>query len=305
MRVTVTGGTGFFGRHIVNELKEHGHKVFAPSHADCNLLDAEDRRRLLCYPADAVIHCAAAVGGIGANVAEPGRFFYENAVMGMELMELARKRGIEKFITIGTSCEYPESAPQPLNETTLWDGYPTPATARYGVAKRMLLEMGQAYREQYGFNAIHLLPTNLYGPGDSFNLSTGHVIPSLVRKFVEAADLKKPGVTCWGTGKATRDFIYVTDAARAVRLALETYDSPEALNIGSGAEYSIESIAELVAGSAGFGGGIFWDASRPEGVSRRVMDTANTEKALGFKANVDLPSGIETTVSWYRSSISL
>jgi GDP-L-fucose synthase len=303
VRVTVTGGSGFFGRHIVRELEKYGHEVYAPGHTEADLTTACGREQLLSYGANSIIHCAAAVGGIGANVAEPGRFFYENAVMGMELMELARKYGLHKFITIGTACEYPADSPLPLRESNLWGGYPASSTARYGLAKRMILEMGQAYREQYGFNSVHLLPTNLYGPEDNFSLSIGHVIPSLVRKFVEAADQDLPEVTCWGSGEATRDFIYITDAARAVRLALEKYNAPEALNIGSGEERSIRAIADLVAKASGFYGNTLWDSSKPEGVSRRILDTTNTEKALNFKASTDLTDGIATTVAWYRSSL--
>lgn len=298
MRVTVTGGSGFFGRYVVHELIRAGHLVNAPSHLYADLTTVQGRYALIQPETDAVVHLAAAVGGIGANAAEPGRFFYENASMGIELMELARKRGIQKFVTIGTSCEYPALAPQPLRESSIWDGYPEHATARYGLAKRMLLEMGQAYREQYGFNVIHLLPTNLYGPGDNFNLGTGHVIPALIKKFGDA----EPGdiVTCWGTGQATRDFIYVADAARAVRIALESYDDPTPVNIGAGIETSIADVAKMIAGITGFRGEIVWDARMPEGVQRRILDTSRARYDLGFRSEVKLLQGLRMTIDWYE-----
>jgi GDP-L-fucose synthase len=305
VRVIVTGGSGFLGKYVIEELVSHGHLAFPVSRSTgFNLLTREGRLSALdIYRPDALVHAAASVGGIGANVTEPGRFFYENAVMGMELMELCRLSGVAKFVVCGTSCEYPAMAPQPLSEEYLWEGYPAEATAAYGLAKRALLEMGQAYRSQYGFNVIHLLPSNLYGPRDHFNLATGHVIPALIRRLAEAA----PGsaVTLWGSGKPTRDFVYVADAAVGVRLALEKYDEPEPLNLGTGVEYSIASVAEMIAGILSFDGEIKWDRSMPEGVQRRAVSPHKAQAAIGFKTSVGLPQGLRRTIDWYLRDLAV
>jgi GDP-L-fucose synthase len=303
LRVMVTGGSGFFGSAVTSELRSRGNEydVYPVSRSTGYDLLTE-RGRLEAFRdsrPDAVIHLAAAVGGIGANVAEPGRFFYENVTMGAELMELARLAGVAKFVTIGTSCEYPDNAPIPLQEGTLWDGYPARATSAYALAKRALLEMGTAYREQYGFNSIHLLPTNLYGPGDSFDLKTGHVIPSLIHRLSDASNGST--VTCWGTGRATRDFLHVQDAARAVRLALEKYDQPEPLNLGSGVETSIKDVAWMIAHVVGFKGEIAWDKRKPEGTPRRAFDMTKAREWLRFEPAINLKQGIRETIYWYGS----
>jgi GDP-L-fucose synthase len=297
MYVTVTGGNGFLGKHLVSELKAHGHDVFAPTRAQFDLTTHSGRHRLLVASTgtDAIIHAAAAVGGIGANIAEPGRFFYQNLIMGAELMELACLHNVPKFVTIGTTCEYGEKAPVPFREEHIWDGHPDPATAPYGLAKRALLEMGIAYRDQYGFNSIHLLPTNLYGPGDNFNLGTSHVIPALIRKFHEAQGGE---VTLWGRPSITRDFLYVGDAARAIRIALEAYDEPEPMNIGSGYETTILHVASLIDAILGLKSHILWDSKMPEGVQRRVLDTSRA-RDMGFTATTSLPAGLKKTIAWY------
>lgn len=304
MRVAVTGGSGFLGRAVVRELVGRGHDVFYPSHSAADLTTDYGRRKLFsahCH--DAIVHVAAAVGGVGANVAEPGRFSYENLVMGAELLESARKNGTQKFVTIGTSCEYPENAPLPLREESLWDGRPAGDTAAYGLAKRALLEMGLAYRRQYGMNVIHLLPTNLYGPGDHFNAQTGHVIPSLIQKIVRAEAQGRRSLDFWGSGSQTRDFLYVDDAARGIRMALEGYDDPEPLNLGSGEEHSIATVADIIREIIGFDGGYFWDGTRPSGVKRRVMDVSRARDLLGFEAATKLPNGLRNTIFSFLDSL--
>jgi GDP-L-fucose synthase len=299
-RVLVTGGNGFLGRVVVRRLEEAGHTVVAPRSFEYDL-----RTRIGCVGAlvdaepEVVIHLAAAVGGIGANEAHPGQFLFENLIMGAELMDQARRAGVGKFVSVGTACSYPEAAVVPLVEETIWDGYPAPVTAPYGLAKRMLMEQGRAYRTEYGFNAIHLIPTNLYGPGDNFDPETGHVIPSLISKFAEAAEVEAPVVVCWGTGKPTREFLYVDDAARGIVLAMERYDSPEPVNLGTGAEVSICEVAEKIADLYGFEGRIEWDASRPDGVSRRCLDVSRA-RAFGFSPIANLDDGLAETVEWFE-----
>jgi GDP-L-fucose synthase len=301
MRVLVTGGSGFLGSWIVRELEKKGHEPYSVSRAEGGYNLLTERGRLEAFRdsrPEAVIHAAAAVGGIGANVAEPGRFFYENALMGMELMELARLAGVAKFVTIGTACEYPEGAPLPLREETLWDGYPAQATAPYALAKRALLEMGIAYRQQYGFSSIHLLPTNLYGPGDYFEPGTSHVVPALIRKIWEAKQRNLPSVEIWGTGLASRDFLHVRDAARGAVLALGRYDSPVPLNLATGIETSIRRVAELTAEIVGFEGSFLWDASKPEGVTGRRLDTWKAAR-IGFRHTTGFEAGLRETIEWY------
>lgn len=294
MNVLVTGGGGFLGRHVVEQLREAGHVVQAPSSAVYDLRDPEHIAAALDYTSpEIVVHLAAIVGGIGANATAPGRFFHDNAIMGLELMEQARLAGVEKFVTVGTACSYPADAPLPLREDTIWDGYPAEPTAPYGLAKRMLLAQGQAFRREHGFNAIHVIPSNLYGPGDR----SDHVVPMMIRKFSEAM----ARVELWGDGTATRDFLFVTDAARGIVLATERYDAPEPVNLGTGVETTIRELADEVARLYAFGGGRAWDTSRPTGTLRRVMDVTRA-KGFGFSATTTLAEGLRRTVEWYEEA---
>jgi GDP-L-fucose synthase len=299
--VVVTGGSGFLGRHVTEELKLHGAKVFALSSAHYDLRRrAEVDRMLADANPDAVVHLAAVVGGIGANRAQPGRFFYENALMGIELLEACRVNNVPKVVVSGTVCAYPKYASVPFQETSLWDGYPEETNAPYGLAKKMLLVQAQAYRAQYGMNAVYLLPVNLYGPHDNFDLESSHVIPAMIRKFVEARDRGEPSVVLWGDGSPTREFLHVRDAARAFRLALERYDGSEPVNLGSSEEIAIRDLATLVARATGYDGEIVWDASRPNGQPRRRLATARAREWLGFEATVTLEQGITEVVGWYQ-----
>jgi GDP-L-fucose synthase len=300
--VTVTGGTGFLGRHLAAELEGHGAKVFALGRAGYDLRRrAEIDRMLADTRPDAVVHLAAVVGGIGANREQPGRFLYENAIMGLELLEACRVAGVPKMVVAGTACAYPKHTPVPFQEAALWDGYPEETNAPYGLAKKLLLVQAQAYRVQYGVNAVYLLPVNLYGPGDNFDLHTSHVIPAMVRKFAEARDRGEPRVVLWGDGSPTREFLHVRDAARAFRLALERYDGPEPINLGSGEEIAIEELAALVARATGYRGEVVWDTSKPNGQPRRRLATDRARTLLGFKAAVALREGIADLVAWYDS----
>jgi GDP-L-fucose synthase len=277
--------------------------VFAPSHAACDLTRDVDVRAVLSESeADIVIHLAAVVGGIGANQAEPGRFFYENLHMGTMLMEQARRAGVRKFVGIGTICSYPKFTPVPFSEEQLWNGYPEETNAAYGMAKKMLLVQGQAYRQQYGFNAIHLLPVNLYGPGDNFNPASSHVIPALVRKCLEANESSAREIVCWGDGTATREFLYVEDCAEAIVLATDCYDGADPVNIGAGFEISIRDLTTLVAELCEFRGHIAWDRSKPNGQPRRCLDTSRAEALFGFRATTDLRDGLARTIAWYQGS---
>jgi GDP-L-fucose synthase len=297
----VTGGAGFLGRRVVAELREVGAgEVFVPRSADTDLRTAEGiERALAAARPDIVVHLAAVVGGIGANRAYPGRFFYENAVMGIELMERSRRAGVGKFVAVGTVCAYPKHTPTPFREDALWDGYPEETNAPYGLAKKMLLVQAQAYREEYGFDAIYLLPVNLYGPEDNFDLETSHVIPAMIRKFVEARENGVAEVVLWGTGSPTREFLYVDDAARGIRLATERYDGADPVNLGSGQEIAIRDLAVRIAALTGFEGGVVWDDSRPDGQPRRRLDTSRAEAAFGFRAEVTLDEGLRNTIDWY------
>jgi GDP-L-fucose synthase len=303
-RILVTGGTGFLGQHVVRALERVGcRSVFAPPHAICDLTREADVRAILRESeAEIVIHLAAVVGGIGANQAEPGRFFYENLHMGTMLMEHARRAGVRKFVGIGTICAYPKFTPVPFSEDQLWNGYPEETNAAYGMAKKMLLVQGQAYRQQYGFNAIHLLPVNLYGPGDNFHPATSHVIPALVRKCLEAKDSSKPEIVCWGDGTATREFLYVEDCAEAIVLAAERYDGADPVNIGAGFEISIRDLTTLVAELCEFRGHVAWDQSKPNGQPRRCLDTSRAAAQFGFRATTELRDGLSRTIAWYQGS---
>ncbi len=299
--ILVTGGTGFLGRHVAAEFRRHGSQPVAVGTRDYDLRGRRAVHDMLrAIQPDAVVHLAASVGGIGANQAEPGRFFYENAVMGIELLEACRIFGVAKTLISGTVCAYPRHTPVPFHEEELWNGYPEDTNAPYGVAKKALLVQCQAYREQYGLNAIYLLPVNLYGPHDNFDPRSSHVIPAMISKFCAARDSGADTVTLWGDGSPTREFLHVSDAARAFRLALEQYDGADPVNVGSGEEISIRALAELVADRTGFVGTIEWDASRPNGQPRRKLATARALRAFGFESAVTLADGLGDVVAWYE-----
>jgi GDP-L-fucose synthase len=301
-RVVVTGGAGFLGSFVVETLRARGGRapmVVRSRQYDLRL-EADVIRLLKDARPDTIIHLAATVGGIGANRENPGRFFYENLVMGAHLMEQARLFGVGKFVAIGTVCSYPKFAAVPFREDDLWNGYPEETNAPYGLAKKMLLVQSQAYREQYGFNSIFLLPVNLYGPRDNFDPASSHVIPALIRKCVEAAEAGEPSITVWGTGQATREFLYVEDAARAIVLAAERYDGGEPVNIGAGFEISIRELVEVVARLAGFRGDVVWDATKPDGQPRRMLDVSRARAAFGFEAGTPFEEGLGKTIDWFR-----
>ncbi|HZN40973.1 MAG TPA: GDP-L-fucose synthase [Planctomycetota bacterium] len=301
-RVLVTGAHGFFGSHIVDALRARGvpgPALVAPTSCEADLRDRAACERVV-RGVDLVIHLAARTGGIGLHAEHPGEAFFDTALAGLLVMDAARRAGVPKFVGIGTTCSYPRAAPLPFREDSLWDGAPEPVTGAYGFAKSMLLVQGQAYRREYGFEAIHLIPVNLYGPRDRFDERASHVVAALVRRFVEAAEAGADSVTVWGTGAATRDFLYVEDAAEAVLLACERYGDAEPLNLGSGQETKIAELAALVAACAGFQGEIRWDASRPDGTPRRCVDVARAREHLGFEPRTPLRTGIQRTVDWYR-----
>ncbi|PKP58069.1 GDP-fucose synthetase [Candidatus Atribacteria bacterium HGW-Atribacteria-1] len=303
-RVIVTGGAGFLGTYVVEKLKERGGKnIFVPLVEDYDLTKEKNVIRLYQdYPADIVIHLAAVVGGIGANRENPGKFFYNNLVMGAMLMEYARQYKVGKFIALGTICAYPKFTPVPFKEEDLWNGYPEETNAPYGLAKKMMLVQSQAYRAQYGFNSIFLLPLNLYGPRDNFDPKSSHVIPALIRKFMEAKDRDEEEVVCWGTGKPTRGFLYVEDAAEGILLAIEKYNKSDPVNLGSDLEISIKELAELIGRLCGFEGKINWDKSKPDGQPRRRLDTSRAEREFGFKAKMNFEEGLKKTIEWYREN---
>jgi len=301
-RVAVTGGSGFLGRHVVSALEARGSTVLVPRKAQYDLTRAADVERMYAELApDIVIHLAAVVGGIGANRDSPGRFFFENVMLGALTMECARRSGVEKFVGIGTICAYPKLAPVPFLERDLWNGYPEETNAPYGIAKKMLLVQGQAYRQEYGFNAIHLLPVNLYGPHDNFDLRTSHVIPALIRKCMDAVTSGASEVVCWGTGNATREFLFVEDCADAIVMATERYDDPEPVNLGAGFEIGIRELAELIAEQTGFEGKLVFDRTKPDGQPRRMLDVTRAEKRFGFTAKIDFREGLQRTIDWYRA----
>ncbi|KPK83925.1 MAG: NAD-dependent dehydratase [Phycisphaerae bacterium SM23_33] len=303
-RIVVTGGAGFLGRHLQAGLLRRGVKrddLRVPLIEEYDLTREADVVRMYEDMAPTmVIHLAAEVGGIGANRANPGRFFYANLVMGLHLIEQARRRGIKKFVQVGTICAYPKFTPVPFREEHLWNGYPEETNAPYGIAKKALLVMLQAYRAQYGLNGIYLLPVNLYGPGDNFDLETSHVIPALIRKFCHAVDAGAGEVVLWGTGRASREFLYVEDAARGIAMATQAYDDPDPVNLGAGFEITIRELAEKIKSSTGFKGRIRWDSSKPDGQPRRCVDTSRAKELFGFEAKMPFDEGLRRTIAWWR-----
>ncbi|MBX7164723.1 MAG: GDP-L-fucose synthase [Pirellulales bacterium] len=302
-RIVVTGGAGFLGQHVCQALERFDPaEIVVPRKRDFDLRDKADIERLLARSRpEVIIHLAGTVGGIGANRRNPGTYFYDNAIMGIQLMESARRAQVEKFVTIGTICSYPKHTPVPFHEDDLWNGYPEETNAPYGLAKKMLLVQGQAYRQQYGFNAITLLPVNLYGPHDNFDPDSSHVIPALIRKVLEAQQQGRTEISVWGSGSASREFLFVRDAAEAITLAADRYDAPEPVNIGAGAEISIRALAELICELSRFEGRLVWDTSQPDGQPRRSLDTTRARALFGFRATTDLRSGLRQTIDWYRS----
>jgi len=300
-RLLVTGGAGFLGKHVVKQLEKKAcREIFVPRSKDYDLVDMQAVKRLYQdSKPDIVIHLAAVVGGIGANRENPGKFFYDNLMMGVQMMEQGRLFEIEKFVAIGTVCAYPKFTPVPFKEDDLWNGYPEETNAPYGLAKKMLLVQAQAYRQQYGFKAIYLLPVNLYGPEDNFDPRSSHVVPALIRKCVDAVESGEDKVVVWGTGQASREFLYVEDAAEAIVLATEKYDKPEPLNIGAGFEIKIKDLVTLVVELTGFRGEIVWDRTKPDGQPRRRLDVSKAKHEFGFEARVDFREGLKRTIEWY------
>ena len=302
-RICVTGGAGFLGTHLIRRLKEHGAKeIFVPQYPEYDLVREADIIRMIeTAKPDIIIHLAAKVGGIGANREKPGEFFYDNLMMGVQLIHQSWLKGVEKFVAIGTICAYPKYTPIPFKEEDLWNGYPEETNAPYGLAKKMLLVQSQSYREQYGYNSIFLLPVNLYGPGDNFNPASSHVIPALIRKYLEAKEQGASEIVAWGDGSPTREFIYVEDAAEGIALATQKYNSSEPVNIGSSFEISIKDLTETIARLTGFNGTIRWDITKPNGQPRRKLDTTRAREAFGFEAKTDFEEGLKRTIAWYAN----
>ena len=305
-RICVTGGAGFLGQHLVRNLQSKGaHDIFIPRYPEYDLVKGEDIARMLAdAQPDIIIHLAAHVGGIGANLARPAEFFYDNLMMGVQLMHQAWQRGVEKVVALGTICAYPKFTPIPFKEENLWDGYPEETNAPYGLAKKMLLVQSQAYRQQYGFNSIFLLPVNLYGPGDNFDPASSHVIPALIRKCVEAKEHGADEIVAWGDGSPTREFIYVEDAAEGIALATQYYNRSDPVNIGSSFEISIKELTELIARLTGFEGQVRWDTSKPNGQPRRKLDTTRAKEYFGFSARTNFEDGLRKTIDWYLANRS-
>jgi GDP-L-fucose synthase len=304
-RIVVTGGAGFLGSFILERLRQRGCRdnVFVPRIEEYDLVEHANVQRMYDdFRPDLVIHLAAVVGGIGANRAHPGEFYFKNMAMGLFLMEEARRRKIEKFVALGTICAYPKFTPVPFREEDLWNGYPEETNAPYGLAKKMMLVQSQAYRQEYGFNSIFLLPVNLYGPRDNFDPASSHVIPALIKKCLDARDAGAREIVVWGTGNASREFLYAGDAAEGIVLAAERYDSSEPINIGAGFEIKIKDLVPLIARLTGFQGDIVWDATKPDGQPRRMLDTSRAEKLFGFKAKVGFEEGLRETIAWYEKS---
>ena len=303
-RFLVTGGAGFLGTHVVEKLRARGYsEISVPRSREYDLTNLQDAKRVLddATP-DIIIHLAAVVGGIGANRERPGEFFYKNLMMGAHLMEQARLHGVAKFVAIGTICAYPKFLPIPFKEEDLWVGYPEETNAPYGLAKKMLLVQAQAYRDQYGFNAIYLLPVNLYGPGDNFDPTSSHVIPALIKNCCDAITTGQREIVVWGTGKATREFLYIEDAAEGIVLATERYEKPDPVNLGAGFEISINDLVHLIAKLTGFTGTTTWDTTKPDGQPRRCLDTSKAEREFGFKATTSFEAGLRKTIEWYKGA---
>lgn len=303
-KVVVTGGAGFLGTAVVAKLRASGCKnIVVPRSKEIDLRkEAEIQRLYKTVRPTMVIHLAAVVGGIGANRENPGRFFYDNAIMGIQLIEFARQFNVDKFVAVGTICSYPKFSPIPFKEDDLWNGYPEETNAPYGLAKKMMLVQGQAYRQQYNFNTIFLLPVNLYGPGDNFDPASSHVIPALIKKFIEAEERKEKEVVVWGDGSATREFLYVEDAAEGVVLAAANYDDPDPVNLGAGFEISIKELTTKISKLTGFSGSIVWDTTKPNGQPRRMLDTRRAKEKFGFTAHTDFDKGLRNTIEWYRKN---
>ena len=300
-RICVTGGAGFLGTHLIRDLKARGaQNIFIPTLEEYDLVEKDSIQKMLSdAKPDVIIHLAAHVGGIGANREQPAEFFYDNLMMGVQLLHEAYLAGVEKFVAIGTVCAYPKFTPVPFSEDDLWIGYPEETNAPYGLAKKMLLVQSQAYRDQYGYNSIFLLPVNLYGPGDNFNPRSSHVIPALIRKCVEAREQGADHIVVWGDGSPTREFIYVKDAARGIALATERYNQSDPVNIGSGFEISIKDLVEKIARMTGFEGELVWDTSKPNGQPRRALDISRAKDYFGFEAHTDFEEGLRETIDWY------
>ena len=300
-KVLITGGGGFLGRNIVEKIKGKGAILQIPRSKECDLVKPDNAWKMFeSGTPDIVIHAAAVCGGIGANQKHPGKFFYDNMMMGLNVIHMAHLFKVEKIITIGTVCAYPKLAAVPFRESDIWSGYPEETNAPYGIAKKSLMVMSQAYRNEYGLNSIYLIPVNMYGPGDNFHTDTSHVIPALIKKFYEAKKANLKEVVCWGTGKATREFLYANDAAEAIVLAGEKYDKPEPMNLGNGFEISINRIAVMIADKIGYDGKIRWDTTKPDGQPRRCLDTSMAIKELGWTAKTTLDEGLDKTINWYK-----